>query len=410
MAQINDKILFTGTLNTDDGARSLPDGDYPDAVNNRILATEKSNDGGTENVRGNVLLSHSLPSGTNKTIGSYEDNNKQRVVYFNWNSNGDHGIYQFFWNDGANGVIETIKQDSILGFDVNSKITGIDIVESLSGDLLYWTDNYQKPRKINIDKANDTNKFRKYDLFLKINSATTTTITPPTGPVIQWTINDPNAGKSSYKIEDAIKYYISQIPASALAVAKFTSCFQFIEVEFLNTGDYTIGVTGSGGTNYAVANNFYPSPFLEEYIDAIKYPTKCEPKVTTKEDDDTNLNLIQNKVFQFRIALVYDDNEKSALSPYSRIQTIPIACGAGQSQTSFNYIEVDFNDPRLTDPASLAMIKRVEIFVRERNEGKVKYVTTLDKWQWLLSDGSYDFYNDGIYSAIDRYLSSRHSL
>lgn len=402
MAQINDKILFTGGLNTDDGLRSLPEGDYPDAVNNRIHVTEKSNDGSSENPRGNVLISHSLPAGQNQTIGSYEDKNKQRIVYLNWNSNGDHGIYQFFWNTG---VIETIKEDPVFGFSRTSKITGISIVEALTGDLLYWTDNNQRPRKINIDKANDTNKKRKYELFIKINSSTTTTITPPSGAPITWTIIDPNAGNTNYTLEDAIKYYISQIPASALAVADFHTCYQFFEVEFKSTGAWTISISGSGGANYSVPSNFYPSPMKEDFIDAIKYPTICQPGVSVLQDTDVNLNLIQNKIFQFRTRIVFDDNEKSVLSPYSLIPNLPIACGANQTQTSFNYIEVDFNDPRLTDPSYLSIIKRVELYVRERNSGKVKYINALDKWQWLLYDAKYDFYNDGIYLAIDDALS-----
>jgi hypothetical protein len=399
MSQINDKIVFSGIMNTDDGLRSLPDGDYPDAVNNRVHVTEKSNDGSVENTRGNVLLSNTLPAGQNQTIGSYEDKNRQRIIYFNWNSAGSHGIYQFFWNRGANGVIETILVEPILNFSRTQKITGISVVEALTGDLLYWTDNENRPRKINIDKSNATGKKRKFELFLKINSQTTTTITNPAGVPFTWTINDPGAGKSGYTLEDAIKFYISQVPAGAQAT--FTSCHQFITVEMNNTGLWNLSVTGNVQTNFVVAQNFYPSPFKEEFIDAIKYPTICEPLVSVRQDATRNLNLIQNKIFQFRIRLTYDDNEKSVLSPYSRIPDLPISCGANQTQTSFNYIEVDFNSPRLFDAGSLSIIKRIELYVREKNTGKVKYITTLDKWQFLLTQNKFSFYNDGIYQAID---------
>jgi len=398
---IQNKINLSGSLNTDDGLRNLPAGDYPDTLNSRIAVTEKSNDGSAENTRGNVLISNVLPAGTNQIIGSYEDKNKQRIIYFNWNSLGNHGIYQFFWNQGANGTIETIRVEPLLNFSRTKKITGISVVEALTGDLLYWTDDFNRPRKINIDKSNDTNKNRKFELFLKINNTITTTITSPSGVPFSWTIVDPGAGKSSYKLEDAIKFYMVNIPAGALALATFTSCYQFVTVEMKNTGAWDISVNGNIPVNYAIAQNFYPAPFKEEFIDAIKYPTECEPKVVAKQDPDRNINLIQNKIFQFRIRLIFDDNEKSVLSPYSRIADLPISCSASSTQSSFNYIEVDFNSARLLDPQILSIIKRVDVFVRERNEGKVKFITSLDKWQFLFANDTYSFYNDGIYQAID---------
>ena len=407
MAQINDKNVFSGILNTDDGLRSLPQGDYPDSINNRVHVTEQSNDGSVENTRGNVLIQHTLPAGTNKTIGTYEDKNRQRIVYFNWNSAGNHGIYQFFWNRGANGEIETILVSSVLNFNVNKKITGINIVEALTGDLLYWTDDQNRPRKINIDKANETNKKRKFELFFGkiINPSVfdyTTTIFDQNGvPLITWQ----TAIGNNSSLEQTIVQYLSQIPSGALALATFSTCYQFLTVEMKNVGGYTMSLASPIPANvnpsYAVAKNFYPDPFLEEFIDAIKYPTICEPAVSIKQDATRKINLIQNKIFQFRIKLVYDDNEKSVLSPYSRIPDLPISCGSNSTQTSFNYVEVNFNSQRLFDLGSLAIIKRVELYVREHNTGKVKYITALDKWQFLQNNNTFNFYNDGIYQAID---------
>ncbi len=404
---IGEKISLSGSMNSDDGFRSLPKGDYlPETYNSRIHVTEKSNDGSVENVRGNVLIANVLPAGDNKVIGSYEDKAKKRIIYFNWNSNGESGIYQFLWDQGTNGVIETIYQDDInnqvLLFRDDFKITGINVIESLTGDLMPWTDNNQRPRKINIDKANESVKKRKFDIFLKVNSSYTTTIFNPNGTVaFTWTLPNPTAGKQT--LDEAVFFYLSNIPAGALALATFHSCYQFLEAEMINAGKYTMTISSTPNTpvSYVVASNFYPSPFKEEFIDAIKYPVICEPLVEAKQDLDTNLNLIQNKVFQFRTRLIYDDNEKSVFSPYSRIPSLPISCGANATQSTYNYIDVDFNSDRLFDLGSLSIINKVEVAVREHITGKLKHVVTLDKWEFLQSDNVYSFYNDGIYSIID---------
>lgn len=413
MAEISDKILLAGgSINTDDGSRSIAKGEFLDIVNCRTIVTENSNDGVAENVRGNTLIANILPAGDNKTIGSYEDKSRKRIIYFNWNFGKADGIYQFYPDRGTNGEIETIFLDDpnnpVLKFDPNFKITGINIVQSLTGDLLYWTENSQRPRKINIDKSNETNKLRKFDIFLKVNSVYTTTIFDPSGAVaFSWNTINPTAG--SKPLDQAVAFYLANIPPGALALAKFHTCYQFLEAEMLLPGMYTMSISSPANTpvSYIVANNFYPLPFKEEFIDAIKYPPICEPLVEAKQDLTKNLNLIQNKVFQFRIRLGYDDNEKSVYSPYSRIPSLPIACGADATQSTFNYIEVDFDEPRLFDLGSLSIINKVEVAVRERNSGKLKHVITLDKWEFLQNNNTFNFYNDGIYSVIDAAIDGK---
>lgn len=412
MAETNDKLLFSGSLNGDDGLRNLPSGDYLDAVNCRVHVTEKSNDGTVENVRGNAVIINPVHPGLNMTIGSFEDKVRKRIIFFNFNATGYNGIYQFFPDRGVNGEIETIFLDDpnnqVLKFGTDFKITGINVVQSLTGDLLYWTENLNRPRKINIDKSNENNKKRKFDLFLKVNFNYTTTIFDENGGIaFTWNTFNPIAGRMT--LEEAVAFYLKNIPAGTLAVASFDTCHQFLTATMVNDGKYTMIISSPANTpiSYIIANNFYPLPFKEEFIDAIKYPAMCEPLVDPKQDITNKLNLIQNKVFQFRIRLVYDDNEKSVLSPYSRIPSLPIACGANATQSGYNYIELNFNEPRLFDLSSLSIINKVEISVREHIMGKLKYVITLDKWEFLQSNNTYNFYNDGIYSIIDAAIDGK---
>lgn len=403
MSEVAEKILFDGVLNTDDSPRNLPKGDYPDSMGNRIHVTEKGKDGDVENIKGNLLVANVLPAGTNKTIGTYEDKARKRIIYCNWNSNGNHGIYQYYTEQNS---IETILVWSGLDFNVNSKITAMNVVEAQTGDLFFFSDNWKHPRKININKAVE-NKNREYNIFYKNDPAlalntsftATSTVKDAAGAtLLTWQVTI-----QASTIEDIIKAYLAAVPVSPLITV--STCYQFLTATLigqLNTLEVsTSALPFSQQRMVAVAKNFYPSPFREEFIDAIKYPTICQPNAVPKQDATRVINLVQNKVFQFRLKLIYDDNEKSVWSPYSTIPDLPISCGASSTQSSFNYLEIDFNSEVFSDVPLLSLIDRMDIAVREHNTGKLQYITTIQKWQFILNNGTYNFYNDIITSVVD---------
>ena len=46
-----------------------------------------------QNIPGTRLIPNNLPTGTNECIGRFFDDIKNRIFYFNYNSNSNHGIY-----------------------------------------------------------------------------------------------------------------------------------------------------------------------------------------------------------------------------------------------------------------------------------------------------------------------------
>jgi len=66
---------------------------YVNGKNFRFATTDKGAVGGLENVLSTRAITHSLPAGTNDCIGAVADEAKNRAIFFNWNSNGNHGIY-----------------------------------------------------------------------------------------------------------------------------------------------------------------------------------------------------------------------------------------------------------------------------------------------------------------------------
>ncbi len=153
------EFKFTG-LDQDSDQRLMQPGDSRYRLNCVNDSTDAGLLGDIQNIKGNVAYIHTAPAGTNICIGSVKDIQNNAIIYFVFNSNGDHQIRRFFPDLGTD---QLIIQSDVLNFQSTSKIYHVNIV----GELLYWTDgwfedygygannllNYNPPRKINIAKA-----------------------------------------------------------------------------------------------------------------------------------------------------------------------------------------------------------------------------------------------------------------
>jgi cyclophilin family peptidyl-prolyl cis-trans isomerase len=150
---IEKKIFAGGGMDMDTDERFMPKTDYKKAVNCRISKTDEGNDGIVENIRSNHLTNNTYIQEGDKCIGTYEDKSTATVIFFIYAFDGNHGIYR----KKSSGSMEKIVQDPILNFHQRYLITGINVVGSdedkFPEGLLYWTDDYNPPRKINIEKA-----------------------------------------------------------------------------------------------------------------------------------------------------------------------------------------------------------------------------------------------------------------
>jgi len=150
---IEKKIFAGGGMDMDTDERFMAKTDYKKAVNCRISKTDEGNDGIVENIRSNLKRTNPPIDDGDICIGTYEDKSTESVIFFIYAADGNHGIYRRL---GA-GNIQTILQDPILNFSWRHLVTGVNVVGSdedkFPDGLLYWTDDYNPPRKINIDKA-----------------------------------------------------------------------------------------------------------------------------------------------------------------------------------------------------------------------------------------------------------------
>jgi hypothetical protein len=152
---------FSGVMNLDDNNDVLPSAHHKEARN--IVFRGNGNTQIAQSIPGNRLIANTLPAGTNSCIGHYYDQLNNRIFYFNFNSNGNSGIY--IYNTIAKTVSTlfvsgTHSVGDVLNFTITEPITSINIIYGdaynatldSEGDVLYWVDSLGRPSKINIDR------------------------------------------------------------------------------------------------------------------------------------------------------------------------------------------------------------------------------------------------------------------
>lgn len=149
---------LAGVMNRDDSDEVIGLNHHKYAKNMRFYGMPGNLRG--EGVKGNRLISNSfLPGdGRNETIGGLYDHIKQRIIWFNYNSEGKHGIYQYSLtskNVTQLLVCFTHSATDILGFDLNYPIASANIIYASDdiGDTLTWCARSNRPMKLNLKDA-----------------------------------------------------------------------------------------------------------------------------------------------------------------------------------------------------------------------------------------------------------------
>ena len=147
-----EKRQFLYGMDLDTEERLIEPGFSRKNVNVRIGSSTDSGVYSAENIQGNTFIPNTeLPSGTNKVIGSCWDKLRDLSYYFLYNSEGDHGIFEY---NHVEGKIDKVMIAKVLNFQSDQLITGHNVVEfDKDSHLLYFTDGFNPPRKINIQKA-----------------------------------------------------------------------------------------------------------------------------------------------------------------------------------------------------------------------------------------------------------------
>ncbi len=147
-----------GKINRDLDDRIVPAGEYREGFNISIGQSESSDVGSIENLLGNELVAQSGIS-NGKCIGQVSDTGNEKIYFlvtnnsiYNETNTGQHGLFEY---DQKTKQLTALIVSQQLNLHQNYPITGINIVD----DLLFWTDDRNYPRKINVVTARNNTAY-----------------------------------------------------------------------------------------------------------------------------------------------------------------------------------------------------------------------------------------------------------
>ena len=148
-------------MNKDLDDRLLSKGEYRDAQNISVSKSEGDDVGALENILGNSLVSTLFDAELAATvIGSLSDesNNRMFFIVTNYTDTSNNNLSNpapegatcaLVVYDQNSDNTQILLQGNYLNFSTTHPVHGINLIE----DLLFWTDNRNQPRKININSA-----------------------------------------------------------------------------------------------------------------------------------------------------------------------------------------------------------------------------------------------------------------
>ncbi len=384
MAEIKNSFLKS-KMNKDLDDRLVPNGEYRDAQNISVGKSEADDIGALENVLGNTLV-----PGTNlginnlEIIGHYEDDNSNTIYLFltdytdpnvNQPTNAPLTANCFIYKYNNNNYTKLVE-GSFLNFSTTNPISGVNLVEN----LLFWTDNRNQPRKINVSKTlgyytkeNQISvaKYNPYDPITLLNKVTAVTTT--------------NSSTATLLIADTTGIY------------KGMSAIQLGNIDF--EADNYFYVTAVN-TNTSVVLNAAPATVNAGEV--IFIATTMTGKNITYDfnggaDWPGDPDFLESLFVRFSYRFKFDDEEYSLMAPFTQPAFIPQQKGyffadnedAAYRSTVVNFMQNGVQDVKLVIPlpdiqnklgdlpADTYKITEIDILYKESDARAVKVLDTI---------------------------------
>ena len=385
-------------MNKDLDDRLIPNGEYRDAQNISVGKSEDDDVGALENIIGNSNLTTALPYPNDyEIIGYYSDAVNDRIITFATNYTDPYTNGQPTYLADANAAAGNLANGSavcvfnqntqsyniiasgeFLNFSTTDKVLGINLIE----ELLFFTDNRNQPRKINIAEAiaNPSHydsessvsvaKYNPYQAISMVKEVTAKVIVGTPSPVI--VLDNPPAG---------IEVGMTVIGKKGTDGTAITG---------LEGSDY---VTVTSITNNGNTINTNASSFTITAGDII---TLLKSTMTNKEgnaDWPGDPDLIEDKYLRFSYRIQFEDGEYSIIAPFSQIAYVPKQKGyfidgneeAAYRSTVVDFMENEINDIELFIPlpskgsllASEYKVKSIDLLSKESDSLAVKVLETI---------------------------------
>jgi hypothetical protein len=207
MAEVKNAFIKS-KMNQDLDDRLLPSGEYREGINIQVSKSEGADVGALQNVLGNKkTVDFRAITGVNDLviIGQFTDATNNIIYVFLTNYTDPNPAFQPIYSSSAknfiysynvlNGDIFKLIEGSFLNFSTTNVIHGVNTLEN----LLFWTDNRNQPRKINITSATQSpgyyttedqisvaklSPYEPIELYKKVNSIWETTMLDRTSPLL----------------------------------------------------------------------------------------------------------------------------------------------------------------------------------------------------------------------------------
>ena len=319
-------------MNKDLDARLVPSGEYRHAINAQVSRSEGPDEGALENILGNTSVVYFVQGSVANlsSIGFLTDEARGLIFVFLTDNDGEeynkdgqgshHYIYQYNVNNNTPTLLVT---GAFLNFSKLYPITGVNILE----ELLFFTDNRNQPRKINIESAaggtyyttEDQISVAKYNPYspmelYKLNSSSTSNIQYETTMKDVSSIFLPNGGMAgitswagnSGDITDVVFPGGYSEPKVDMSVGKLSENGVLTDLNLQVQGytSPTLSLTGTASFQATDKVVFIPNPY---YDPAYSGDSK----------------FIENKFMRFSYRFKFDDGEYSIFAPFTQSCFIP---------------------------------------------------------------------------------------
>ena len=374
MAEVKNAFLKS-KMNKDLDSRLVPSGEYRDAVNVQVIKSEGEDVGALENVQGNVLVADfdALLGGQNLvSIGYFADQNSGRVYAFftnnfsgtstAYNTSGVNIIAMWDSNDSQEYIL---VQGAFLNFHEDFPIIGVNVLET----LLFFTDNRNQPRKINVENAlNDNTYYQTEDQIsvAKYNpyeSIEVFSISDNPLAQVDDSLGSPITITTTQSVVDSDRVEVSSLPTEitpGLAIKSpqhvngeldqvvitrvipadpgppaTNDTLQFNRLVTLNSGD-TLEFYRIETSMYDVVSEFLPDGTTSNPYREVNY--SGDPQ------------FLEDKFVRFSYRFKFDDGEYSILAPFTQACFIPKQDGyflEGDEQQTFSSTVVEFAENKV---------------------------------------------------------------
>ena len=250
------KRMFNGgRMNRDLDDRLVPNGEYREALNVNVGKSESADMGAIENLLGNIQVATSgITDGS--CIGSYRSNGDDRIYFYvtsndsyDGSNGGSHGIFSY---DQSSKQLRTLVTGLSLNFHKDFKISGINLVD----DLLFWTDNRNPPRKINVVRAVNDPTYYTGGIFDDL--ASVAKFAPYESPTIL------AVGTSDEQGDEITSNFLED------KMFRFSYRWQFDDGEYSTLAPFSTTIFSRLGNADVISTNINDFGEIETFVNAIK--------------------------------------------------------------------------------------------------------------------------------------------